>query len=93
MSINIQKIDRDTYLFKSNSGKEYFIDMEEFNGNGRCGCRDFECRHLPKLQKLQDQGITSFPEYACKHIHHLRNVLEGKTKLAAQRPNKGGETS
>lgn len=45
----------------------YLVDLEEFDGNGFCGCRGFEVRMLPKLVEAQEKR-QPMPLLRCKHI-------------------------
>lgn len=69
------------YFVQIEEGGMYLVDLDEFN-SGFCSCRDFECRHLPKLMKMLDDGEITFPKTECKHIAYLREHLEAKTQKA-----------
>jgi len=45
-------------------GHTYLVDLDEYRGNGWCGCQDFEFRRSPRLIR----GQTS--RSRCKHIRH-----------------------
>ena len=64
------------YFVQIGLGGLYLVDLDEFN-SGYCSCRDFECRHLPKLMKMLDEGSTDFPKTECKHISFLIKYLKG----------------
>jgi hypothetical protein len=46
-------------------GDLYLVDLLEYEGNGWCNCRDFECRHQPLLER-GDPTIRR-----CKHLKEL----------------------
>lgn len=62
----------------------YLVDMEELNGNGRCTCRDFECRRAP-LYKQNGMVRERYEDYAtrCRHINAvvlmIGNMVIGQT--------------
>lgn len=41
----------------------------EYNGNGACGCEDFDFRVRPQLEKGAAPGVT----LECRHIHLARH--------------------
>lgn len=54
-----------SYFVASQSGPgKYLCDLMEFEGKGRCSCRDFEIRILP----FRERGETP-PKAHCKHLH------------------------
>lgn len=54
-----------SYFVASQSGPgKYLCDLMEFQGKGRCSCRDFEIRILP----FRERGEIP-PKEHCKHIH------------------------
>lgn len=82
--IQVNKFDTNRYYVKINSGGEYLVDMDEFDGNGWCGCPDFTYTHLPNLMKLQEEGYAKFPSSRCKHIRMLVYYLgKGKSNNAS----------
>ena len=45
----------------------YLVDVDEYDGSGRCACRDFECNHEPYLSgKYAAEGYS--PKRRCFHI-------------------------
>lgn len=52
------------------SGVNYLVDLDEYRGNGWCGCWDFEFRRQPHLERGAVPGTER-----CKHI---RCVLRAK---------------
>lgn len=83
MSLRIEPYDLGRY-FVSAGGGTYLVDVAEFKGNGFCGCRDFEYRHLPALQKEEECGIEHQPRQ-CKHI---KAVMAWLNPTTAQVQNK-----
>lgn len=71
------------YLVQIDEGGLYLVDLDEF-GSGFCSCRDFECRHLPQLMKMLDDGAITFPKVECKHIKHLLKHLKAKSQQALE---------
>ena len=53
----------------------YQVDLEEFQQNGMCGCRNFETRLGPKLAAMSPSDQKIFRK-RCKHIICARK--EGK---------------
>lgn len=64
-------------------GGMYLVDLDEF-ASGYCSCRDFECRHLSRLTRIEEEGNTTFPKAECKHITYLRKHLRAKTQQATE---------
>jgi hypothetical protein len=45
----------------------YLVDLDEYDGTGQCGCRDFETRHQPYLNGSKaSEGYS--PERRCWHL-------------------------
>lgn len=63
------------FYVKSGSGDEYLVDIEEYEGNGFCACRDFECRHQPALERELDATGRIGAHRRCKHIVMVMNHL------------------
>lgn len=72
-------------------GREPFlVDLDEYNGNGWCGCEDFEFRRQPLLERGAEPGTER-----CKHIEcalryqtkrkneSTKDVLDQRTDLPA----------
>ncbi len=49
---------------KTNSQREYLVDLEEWNGNGECSCPHFQFRIKPRLAKGEQPEDWSI----CYHI-------------------------
>lgn len=47
----------------------YLVDLEEFGGNGQCGCEHFQFR----LQPILERGAKPSPELQCFHIEQARS--------------------
>jgi len=45
------------------------VDLMEYDGNGACGCEDFEFRVRPVLEEGAAPGVT----LECRHIHLARH--------------------
>ena len=60
--MQIYQFERDRYFCN-----EYLVEIDSYHGNGWCSCRDFACRHQPKLEKAENCGIK-LPLQRCKHI-------------------------
>lgn len=52
----------------SSSPDPYLVDLDEFDGNGFCGCLHFENRMLPKLAEAQERRTKVDQPLRCKHI-------------------------
>jgi hypothetical protein len=77
--MKIESLGMSTFFVRlTPEGGLYYIDMDELSGNGFCACRDFECRHLPKLEHQIDKKgeITEFSR--CKHIIAVIDYLSKK---------------
>jgi hypothetical protein len=74
--IRIRPYDIGRY-YVSTGGEEYLVDINEFNGNGHCGCRNFQYCHLPDLAKEQEYGIPHKQVRRCKHIIALHAAMNG----------------
>lgn len=48
---------------RSNGGVPYLVDMDEYGGNGWCGCPGF----LHYIEALE-QGAAPSPKLQCRHI-------------------------
>ena len=62
--MNIRPIEGEPKRFfveSSTPGEEYLVDIEELDGNGKCGCIQFEKRLEPKVGK--EPG-----PHRCKHL-------------------------
>lgn len=70
----VRHLEANRYEVQMGSGGLYLVDLDEFY-SGWCACRDFECKHLPALIRLQDQGCEEFPLSECKHLAYLRQYL------------------
>lgn len=51
----------------------YLVDLAELDGNGFCGCTDFQCRRKPIFDIEQMAG----PASRCKHIRAARDHVAG----------------
>lgn len=47
----------------------YLVDLQEFDGNGQCGCENFQFRLNPKL----DRGDLISADTRCHHIKAARD--------------------
>jgi hypothetical protein len=50
------------YWVQVGQGGRYLVDLAEYDGNGWCGCMQFQCRHQPELERS-----TSVMR-RCKHL-------------------------
>lgn len=65
---------------ESNPRRFYLVELDWFNNNGGCDCRDFLYRHAPLLKNPYDKTIRQ----RCKHILAAREFfLEGWLELLA----------
>lgn len=78
--MTITPFDRNSFHVSSESGElPYLVDLEEFDGNGKCDCMDFKCKLEPQI----DDGRTirkPKQRLACKHIRFVLQVLEHSMK-------------
>jgi hypothetical protein len=44
----------------------YRVDLSAYDGNGWCGCRGFEIKYLPKLER--GERPKSVKDLKCKHL-------------------------
>lgn len=65
---------------RGNAEEEYYVDLSAYQGNGFCGCKDFEVNCMPDLEK----GFRGVTQYRCKHIRQARLWREA-IKLAKAR--------
>ena len=49
----------------------YLVDLGAYKGNGQCDCKDFQCRHQPKLER----GAAPHPSRRCFHVKLARAYL------------------
>lgn len=69
------------YLVESSRpGLELLVDMGEYDGNGWCGCEDFEFRCQPKLER----GHNAPDQTRCRHI---RAVIGWETERTTTTKN------
>jgi hypothetical protein len=70
--MNVVPYDYGRYFVSVRAGAYYLVELDAF-GVGRhfCGCKDFQMRHLPLLQKEQESGIKHTTKRQCKHLQAL----------------------
>lgn len=74
----IESVDFLSYRIGSESepGKDYFVDLSEYDGNGKCDCIDFRAWWGPVLEgtkQVEDLPVAVRKRYrrfgpVCKHI-------------------------
>lgn len=74
----VTKCDFDRYFVQIGTGDEYLVDTAEFGGNGFCGCKDFQYRLLPILEKEFTATQEIRVKKRCKHINYVFDNLLGK---------------
>ena len=57
---------------RGSGGIEYLVDLDEYDGNGWCGCQDFAMRRMPRLER----GIRNVAQCRCKHIRLARRFFK-----------------
>lgn len=57
----------------SKPGEVHLVELDAYEGNGRCSCPDFTCRHEPVLRETPKLGGVD--KTRCKHIRKARNKL------------------
>jgi len=63
------------YFVTTEKGSEYLIDIEALDRNGWCGCRDFQYRHLPTLEReIKEPGRIEHIR-RCRHLKHAAKEL------------------
>lgn len=55
----------------SRPGDHHLIELDAYQGNGRCSCPDFTCRHEPDLRREPQLGGVD--RTRCKHIRLVRD--------------------
>jgi hypothetical protein len=66
--VAIDPFDKGRYFISIDGSEEYLVDIEELDGNGQCGCQDFQYRMLPFLQREIDTLGHIGKTRQCKHI-------------------------
>jgi hypothetical protein len=60
------------------TGGKHFVDIWAYEGNGSCGCKDFNTRCLPNWKKnghqVVDYGTTARPSPKRTHCKHLKLI-------------------
>lgn len=87
--MSIEPIEARRYYVQLGTGGRYLVDLDEFRGNGFCGCRDFEVRHLPGLEKGVDDN-TPLVISRCKHLRIMFHN-EASKSLAGEPTLEKGE--
>lgn len=53
----------------------YLVDLGEYDGNGKCTCKHFECR-MAKFLNDGERATPATPDiFQCKHIRACRESL------------------
>lgn len=68
-------------MFVRGSRGTYLVDLEEFGGNGWCGCQDFEITRYSMLRDGRRSMATR-----CKHIHMAIEYLGRRVAALMQCP-------
>lgn len=55
----------------SRPGESHLVELDAYNGNGKCSCADFTCRH----EALARTGQGGVAKTRCKHIKRARSAL------------------
>lgn len=58
----MRHLEDDRYFVDGSNGEEYLLELNAYDGNGFCSCRQFECMHQPYLER-GDRTIRQ-----CKHL-------------------------
>lgn len=68
--MTVHRIDGEDYRFFVESDRptadRYLCDLEPYDGNGWCGCKHFEMKCWPKLER--GERPTTEEELKCKHL-------------------------
>jgi hypothetical protein len=74
ISLRVQPVEHERGRYwvqsRTNGGIPYLVDLEEFNGNGWCGCKGF----LHYIESLE-LGAAPSPDLQCRHIKAVREFL------------------
>ena len=63
------------FLVPSRTSKDqYLVDKQEWEGNGECGCPQFQFRIRPKLKEGKESG----PWSRCWHINEVNAWIAGR---------------
>ena len=78
MRVNLYEYGR--YLVSSEKAGEeqYLVDIYELDENGWCNCRDFECRHQPKVTREIERYGKVLSYSRCKHIQAALGTVAGR---------------
>jgi hypothetical protein len=82
----LYRLEADRY-YVSCGGGGYLVELGAYDGNGWCGCAQFQCVHQPHLERgdptvRRCKHLTSM----FKHIEHAQIAVHG-----ACTPTKGGD--
>lgn len=68
--MTVHQIDGEPYRFFVDSDRpvadRYLCDLEEYDGNGWCSCKNFEMKHQPKL--VRGDRAQKEEDLKCKHL-------------------------
>jgi len=75
--MNVRQFEKDRFFVGSENGEEpYIVDISELDGNSWCSCRDFECRHQPKVMREIEQFGKVLSYRRCKHIQAVLELAK-----------------
>ena len=77
MSMKAYEMDR---FYVTSRNENYLIDISELCGNGWCGCKDFQYRHLPTLEQEINRTGRIQQIRRCKHLKFAAQELLKSTE-------------
>lgn len=73
----IEPFETGRYWVTIGHGGKYLVDLDEYDGNGWCGCMAFQCVHQPLLEKSTSVARR------CKHLTAVLGAGAGQVSGGA----------